>query len=369
MTTPATPPGRSRLEGLLRRGIVPLLLSLAGGLLAGFVFNQVLDRAIAGRTEASAFALLARVGPDLEAVLASGQDEKEATRRLGRQLSLRATLIAADGRVLGDSSVDPERIGSLENHANRPEVLEAARNGRGVRTRFSSTVGDRLVYAAVRLRGGQVLRLAFPEQDLARWEAPFRRQTLGLSILAGLLVAVLLIRARASHAAELALVRQAVASAERGERPPNPGPVTEEAAVVFSALGTLADHASEAAAAARRAAGVSRIIFGEVPVGLLVVDPALSLLDANPEAIRLLGAGSGPPRPGEHVLELVRERALSRLLEQALEKGRAGGLLTLPPERGGRTLEASAVRVASDARPGLPAVVAILRETPSLLRG
>ncbi|MBK9088239.1 MAG: PAS domain-containing protein [Holophagales bacterium] len=368
MTTLATAPGHSRLEGLLRRGIVPLLLSVAGGLLAGFAFNQVLDRAIAGRTEASAFALLARVGPDLEGVLASGQDAREAIRRLGRQLSLRATLIAADGRVLGDSSVVPERIGSLENHANRPEVLEATRSGRGVRTRFSSTVGDRLVYAAVRLRGGEVLRLAFPEKDLARWETPFRRQTLGLSILAGLLVAVLLIRARSSHAAELVLVRQAVAGAERGERPANPGPVTEETAVVFSALGNLADVTSERAAEARRAAGVSRIVFDEVPVGLLVVDPTLSLLDANPEAIRILGAGSGPLRPGEHVLELVREKALTGLLEAALQEGRASGLLTLPAERGGRTLEASAVRVAPGARPGLPAVVAILRETPSLRR-
>ena len=365
MTTLATPPGRSRLEGLLRRGMVPLLLSLAGGLLAGFAFNQVLDRAIAGRTEASAFALLARVGPDLEAVLASGQDAREAVSRLGRQLSLRTTLIAPDGRVLADSSVEPERVGSLENHANRPEILEASRTGRGVRTRFSSTVGERLVYAAVRLRGGEVLRLAFPEKDLSLWEAPFRSQTLGLSLLAGLLVAALLIRTRSRHAAELGLVHEAVAGAGRGERPPNPGPVSEETAVVFSALGNLADHASERAADLQRAASVSRIVFDEVPAGVVVVDPTLSLLAANPEALRLLGIGSGPLRPGEHVLELVREKAVTGLLEAALETGRATGRITLSPERGGRTLQAIAVRVAPDARPGQPAAVAILRETPS----
>ncbi len=365
MTTLATPPGRSLLEGLLRKGIAPLLLSLAGGLLAGITFNQVLDRAIAGRTEASAFALLARVGPDLEAVLASGQDTREAISRLGRQLSLRATLVATDGRVLGDSSVAPERVGSLENHANRPEILDAGRTGRGVRTRFSSTVGERLVYAAVRLRGGEVLRLAFPEKDVSRWEAPYRRQTLGLSLLAGLLVAALLIRARFRHAAELDLVRQAIASAGRGDRPPNPGSVSEETAVVFSALGDLADHASESAADVRRATDVARVVFAEVAAGLLVVDPALSLLDANPEALRLLGAGSDALRPGDHVLELVREKAVTGLLQAALDKGRASGLLTLPPERGGRTLEAVAVRVTPSARPGHPALVAILRETPS----
>ncbi len=364
MTTLAPPPGRSRLESLVRRGIVPLLLSLAGGLLAGFTFNQVLDRAIAGRTEASAFAVLSRVGPDLEAVLASGQDTQGAISRLGSQLSFRATLIAKDGQVLGDSSVAPDRVASLENHANRPEILEAGRTGRGFQTRFSSTLGERLVYAAVRLRGGEVLRLAFPERDLSTWEAPYRSQTFALSLLAGLIVAALLIHSRSRHAAELGLVHQAVAAAGRSERPPNPGAVSEEAAVVFSALGDLADHAAEKAEDGRRAAGVSRVVFDEVPAGILVVDPSLSLLDANPEAIRLLGAGSGPVRPGEHVLELVREKAMARLLEAALEKGRANCELTLPAERGGRTLVAKALRVAEHGKPGRAAAVAILSEVP-----
>ena len=107
----------------------------------------------------------------------------------------------------------------------------------------------------------------------------------------------------------------------------------------------LAERASERSSNARRAAGVSRVIFDEVPVGLLVVDPALSLLDVNSEAVRLLGAESASARTGEHVLELVRETAVTLLLEAALEKGRATRMLTLPAERGGRTLEAVAVRV------------------------
>lgn len=365
MTTLAPPPGRSRLEGLLRRGIVPLLLSLAGGLLAGFAFNQVLDRAIAGRTEASAFALLARVGPELETVLGTGGNAKVAVNQLGRQLSLRATLVGKDGTVLGDSSVDPDRIGSIENHGSRPEVLDALRTGTGARKRYSSTVGERLVYAAARLRGGEVLRLALPEKDLARWEAPFRTQTLGLSVLASLLVAALLTFARSRHAAEMGLVRQALGNVERFERPPDPGRVSEEAAILFCALGDLADRASQRDASARRDAAVSRVVFDEVPTGLVVVDPALSLLDANPAAIRLLGAGTAAIRPGEHILELVREKALAGLLEAALEKGRATAVLTLPAEKGGRTLEGSAVRLTPNARTGQAAAVVILRETPS----
>ena len=366
MTTPVTTAPPRRFQAILRLSAAPLLLAVAGGVLAGFLFNGVLERAIVRRTEASAFALLGRVGPDVESVLASGQDPKETIARLGRQLSLRATLIAADGRVLGDSAVDPGRLGSLENHADRPEVREARRNGTGVNTRYSSTVADRLVYAAARLRGGEVLRLAFPERDLSAWESPFRRQTLGLSVLAGLLVAALLVRARTRHASELDLVRKAIAGAGRGERPPNPGAVSEETAAVFSALGDLADLAAERAAGSRREAAVSRAVFEHVPVGILVVDADLSLLHANEEAVRLLGAAPGTARAGRHVLELAREKSSVDLLRAALATGHGTAPLTPPSAGEGRGLDASAFRVEDGASPGRPAAVVILREAGPL---
>ena len=312
MTTLAPPPGRSRLEGLLRRGIVPLLLSVAGGLLAGFAFNQVLDRAIAGRTEASAFALLARVGPDLEAVPASGQDTREAIRRLGRQLSLRATLIAADGRVLGDSSVDPEPhrlsgesrepAGGPRGGPERARGQDAFLLDRRRPARLRSGTPPRWPGPAPRVpgEGPRPVGGSLPETDARPFHS--RRPA----------------RGRAPHPCALPPRRRAGPRPpgrrrrRRGERPANPGPVSEETAVVFSALGDLADHAAERAAEARRAAGVSRRVFDEVPVGLLVVDPA-------PLAPRRQPRGDPPPRrrarplpPGEHVLELVREKARGR---------------------------------------------------------
>ena len=363
MTMPEPPARSSVLPALLRRSVSPVLLALAGGLLAGWVFNLVLERAIVRRTEASAFALLSRVGPDVEAVLAAGQDPQPAVEALGRQLSLRATLIGADGRVLGDSAVERGRVASLENHAHRPEVEEARRNGTGVNRRYSSTVGERLVYSAARLRGGEVLRFVFREKELDLWEAPFRRLTLALSALAGLLVAALVVRSRSRHAAELGFVRDGVASAARGERPANPGAVSEETAVVMSALGDLADLAAERDAGWRRKAAVCRTVFEEVPVGLLVVDARLSLLEVNSEAVRLLGAEPAAVRAGEHVLELVREKPLADLLETALAGGPRSARLTLPSERGGRALDVMVARLDGNGRPGDAAAVAILTET------
>ena len=362
MTTPEPPRPLRRAPVLARRLALPLLLGLAGGLVAGAVLGRILEGAIAGRTEESAFSLLERVGPDVEAVLAAGGDPKEAVDRIGRQLALRATLVATDGRVLGDSGVDRSRLDALESHAGRPEVRDALRAGRGVETRFSATLGQRLVYAATRLRSGEVLRLAFPEKDLAAWEAPYRRRVLLVCAAAGLLAGAIVVRLRFRQAAELGLVLRAVEAVGQGRRPANPGTVSEEAAAVQSALGDLLEQMNERNEAVARLETVSRAIFEGIPTGLLVVDRDLSLLDANAAALSILRLPPDALRKGEHVLELVREKTVTDLLRIALESGRAAGPVRLATGSGDLELRAEAIRVSGEAAAGRPAAVAILRD-------
>ena len=69
----------------------------------------------------------------------------------------RVTLIAADGAVLFDSVADPA---SLENHAQREEVLEARAAGSGHSSRYSATSGRRTLNYALLQPDGTVLRLS-----------------------------------------------------------------------------------------------------------------------------------------------------------------------------------------------------------------
>ena len=69
----------------------------------------------------------------------------------------RVTLIAPDGTVLLDTRAN---AGALENHAGRPEIAEAQRAGAGEATRYSDTLRAETYYYAVRLEGGNVLRLS-----------------------------------------------------------------------------------------------------------------------------------------------------------------------------------------------------------------
>lgn len=70
---------------------------------------------------------------------------------------LRISLIRSDGEVIFDSDVD---IGKMENHADRPEVVEALLDGEASSTRRSPTLGQDTFYYARKMDDGSVLRLA-----------------------------------------------------------------------------------------------------------------------------------------------------------------------------------------------------------------
>ena len=69
--------------------------------------------------------------------------------------STRVTWISAQGEVLYDSTGEE---GHLENHASRPEIVEAFETGFGEGVRDSDTLGERMFYCAKRLSDGTVIR-------------------------------------------------------------------------------------------------------------------------------------------------------------------------------------------------------------------
>lgn len=75
----------------------------------------------------------------------------------------RLTLIGEDGTVLYDS-VEP--AGEMDNHATRPEVVEARETGNGESVRRSETLFTVAIYDAKLLESGEVLRLAVTREGV-----------------------------------------------------------------------------------------------------------------------------------------------------------------------------------------------------------
>jgi two-component system phosphate regulon sensor histidine kinase PhoR len=66
-------------------------------------------------------------------------------KQFKEQIGFRVTIVALDGRVLGESDKESS---PMENHAGRPEIQQALLNGTGMSIRYSKTLHDDLLYAA-----------------------------------------------------------------------------------------------------------------------------------------------------------------------------------------------------------------------------
>jgi two-component system, OmpR family, phosphate regulon sensor histidine kinase PhoR len=70
------------------------------------------------------------------------------SKTLGRELNIRITLIDEHGKVLADSAENPA---NMENHASRPEIIEALEQNKGIATRYSTTLDEQMFYLAIPL--------------------------------------------------------------------------------------------------------------------------------------------------------------------------------------------------------------------------
>lgn len=108
----------------------------------------------------------ANLAQETELIAAALDEQQEPIpflRSLDRE-DLRITLINKDGSVAYDNEASPS---TLPNHGDRPEVIEAFENGSGSAERASSTLDEIMLYRAVALDNGQVVRLAQAQPGVA----------------------------------------------------------------------------------------------------------------------------------------------------------------------------------------------------------
>ncbi len=353
---------------LLRRAALPALAGLVLGVAFAIALGRVLDGAVREHSRRDLVLMLERVAPEFEADLKTRTAAQDRVGLAARQAGARLTLIEADGTVIADSEVPPDRLERVENHASRPEVLAARHGLVGFGARTSATVHDPFVYVARRV-GEEAspigyVRLAMSQNDLDALEAPFRRTLLQVSVLAGLIVAVLVTFIRHRHARDLERVNAGVAEAAAGRHPHPPASGSEETQEVFVALARFARLVAAEREGSEKARLLARTVFEQVPVGLLVVDRTLALLDANPAVLTLLRAPAGAPRRA--LVDLVRDPETLRLFAARVQ-GEGSTDETAVLRLGGETAPEQVLEINVRAVPhgggaGEPAAVGVVRD-------
>jgi two-component system phosphate regulon sensor histidine kinase PhoR len=238
----------------------------------------------------------------------------QACARLAGSLGVRITVIAADGRVLGESA---RASAGLETHADRPEVRAALAAGTGRSVRYSSTVGARLLYVARRQDEGgrlRVVRLAVPLTAVAARVAALRRLLLaGLSgaTLLGLAAALALSRRMLRRIRRLVVFARRLAA---GEAPPYlAAERADDLGLLETQLGEMARSVAATIAALRVEQERLEAILRGMVEGVVVTDLAGEIVLMNARARELLGVPAGADGRGRPLVELARDPALAEI--------------------------------------------------------
>ena len=152
--------------------IIPLMLIIVFTLVGFWLINLHFNKTTVTRFEKNLLEL-ARAGARIVHIIDSHSDIQEIdhfTDTFSKSNRYRATIIDENGTVLGDSMLNKVELTEVENHANRPEILEAKESGSGISRHHSNTVDDDMLYAAVRFkRPGfktAYFRIAMPLEEL-----------------------------------------------------------------------------------------------------------------------------------------------------------------------------------------------------------
>jgi len=89
---------------------------------------------------------------------------------IGSAVRERITIIARNGKVIGDSEVGAAGVPGMENHLDRPEVQQALKTGTGSSMRYSETLRMDMLYVAMPYGNNRIdgfVRLAMPLSYIA----------------------------------------------------------------------------------------------------------------------------------------------------------------------------------------------------------
>jgi two-component system, OmpR family, phosphate regulon sensor histidine kinase PhoR len=243
--------------------------------------------------------------------------DREADR-LGQFVG-RVTFVAADGRVVGDSTQDGPALDGMENHATRPEILSARDTGLGVSSRASATLGTDMLYVAVTANHPVVryVRVALPLQTINAQLATIRRLTLialAAAVPAALLLAWLFSAPLSRRVEMIAKVAKRYSSGDLSRSSYDYG--TDELGIVARALdASVQELGRRFEELSRDRARMGAILAGMVE-GVLVVDRHGRLQLVNDAAQTMLRVDDATQ--GRRYVEVIRHPDIAAQLATAL---------------------------------------------------
>ena len=295
-------------------------------LIAALLLGGVILLAQYRQFESLVYSELASESNYIKSGLLSAADEQAYLS--GLPSKERVTLIDADGTVVYDSNAQASK---LESHANRPEFIDAQKNGVGTSSRYSETQLMKNYYYARLLPDGRVLRVASSHNSVLGMIGSM------LPTMLLVLLAILVISAFFARYAAKTIVQpinslnleDPLSNSTYDELAPLLTGMERQRREIVSRMAALSEKQREFAA-----------VTENMREGFILLDTSERMLAINESAAHIFGVESKNVI-GSHVLMLNRSVAL----QQALEQSKVGGSGQATLLRGASTYQVLASQV------------------------
>ena len=219
----------------------------------------------------------------------------------------RITWINAEGGVIYDTRRDAE---SLEKHDDRTEIRQALENGYGESVRYSSTLLEKTIYCAQRLKDGSVLRISISQATIG---------VLVMGIIQPILV-VLITALALSGALAKRLSRRIVEPLNSLDlEHPLDNDSYEELSPLLNRINRQHNQINAQMRELKKRTDRFAQITASMNEGLVLLDNRGCIMSINPAAIDIFGAE--PSCVGRDFLSVDRSHDMSVAIQSALKEG------------------------------------------------
>ncbi|OQY21574.1 MAG: hypothetical protein B6I37_08515 [Desulfobacteraceae bacterium 4572_35.2] len=220
----------------------------------------------------------------------SWDELNQLCREAGVKISTRITILLPNGQVIGDTREDPER---MENHAARPEIVEALNGQVANSSRFSRTLQKEMMYLAVPvLSAGTVVGVVRTAMSVDAVEARIsvlRERVVAGGMIVSLLVALLSLAISRRISRPLEQIKQEAERYAQGDfkhRLRVSG--SSEIVTLAQALNEMAAQLNDRITTIDKQRNEQDSVLSSMVEGVIAIDSNQNVLRINPAAARLL---------------------------------------------------------------------------------
>lgn len=244
------------------------------------------------------------------------------------ELNARVTIIAKDGTVVGESH---ENRAEMDNHLERPEVVQAAETGQGISTRYSQTLGDFLMYLAVPVAEGEQIngfvRIALPLKEIEASITHLQNTLVSVTLIVSLIAILLAIWISGRTMLPLRKLTETASQISSGlmdtsslTSEPIQTTSHDEIGQLTRAFNNMAVHLRTQIEALESERSKMAAVLGVMTDGVVIVDSSGTIQLLNPSAESMFEV-TQQNALGTSLMEALRDHQIAELWQRCQESG------------------------------------------------